>query len=307
MLKAYSYIEAEYLDVGILDEHLFENEKQIILEFVNSNPTPMLETPCVVCGGAASRFAVVNGVLYQRCGGCLSIFARVERETAERYAAYKPLANFRDSPEYQGSAAEKRAGIWDEMLFWISYRLARYMPDKSRHDIIDVGNRYHALAEKIARAGFCASYNEGETAGVVLYLDQLRGQADPMGALLKLRGMLKDGGLLIMSARAGSGFDILTLKGCTENIFPYETIFLPSIEGLSTILRDAGFDILEISTPGALDIERVLKFKDKIDPGDFFVHYLLNKTDRSVLAEFQHFLQKSGISSYARVIARKKP
>lgn len=85
----------------------------------------------------------------------------------------------------------------------------------------------------------------------------------------------------------------------------YESIFLPSTNGAETLLNKAGFNILEISTPGTLDIEHVLKNSDQLKPDDLFTKYLLTQTDRYVLAEFQRFLQKSGMSSHARIIAQK--
>lgn len=307
MLKAYSYIEAEHLDVGIVDERLLKTEKKIISEFVHNNPTPKQESPCVICGEATVHFAMIDDVYYKRCTECLSIYADVKKEIIENFQNHQPLLDFRNSSEYQNSASEKRKAVWDELLFWISYRLARYLPNHSKYDIIDVGNRYHELTERISSASFCESYNEMGTGDVVLYFDQLRCQAAPMNTLQKLHGLLRNDGILIMSTRVGSGFDVLTMKGSIENIFPYESIFLPSIEGLGIMLQNAGFNILETSTPGTLDIEHVLKNKDLLDTNDLFVHYLLNKTDRSVLTEFQRFLQKSGISSHARVIARKRP
>ena len=307
MLKAYSYIENAHLDSGIIDRHILAREKQIISEFTVNNPTPKIETPCVICGGVTKEFAVIDEICYQRCNYCRSIFAKVENETIERYKAYQPLVDFRSSGEYQSSAAERREGIWEDLLFWLKYRLARYMRKNSELDVIDIDNRYCALAEKIKHAGFCGGYNITETADVVLFLEQFRCLPDPTETLSKLRRMLNDNGILVMNMRVGGGFDVLTLKGCTGSIFPYETILLPSTEGLGVILKNTGFDVLEVSTPGALDIEHVLQNKEHVDEDDLFVNYLLSKTDKSILAEFQRFLQKSGMSSHARVIARKRP
>lgn len=79
---------------------------------------------------------------------------------------------------------------------------------------------------------------------------------------------------------------------------------LPSRKGLEKILQDAGFELLEITTPGTRDMESVLRNKDRIEDGNFFVKYLLNTADKSVLSDFQQFLQKSGLSSFAQVVAK---
>lgn len=305
MLKAYSYVNCEWFDADIVDSDIFSMERQIIYEFVKNNPIPKKEIPCVICGGKTSSFDTIDNVYFQRCSECYSIFASVEKEIISRYKEYKPLLNFRCSDEYQCSAAEKRKGIWNELLFWLEYRLARYTGKNSGLDVIDICNRYVMLMDKIKNAGFCGSYNAVETADVVLYFDQFRCQSDPMETLSELKGMLKNDGLLIMNMRVGSGFDILALKGNADHLFPYESVLLPSTEGLCIIFKKAGLDVLEISTPGTLDVEHVQNNKKYIDPDDLFVNYLLNKTDKSVLAEFQRFLQKNGMSSHARIIARK--
>jgi hypothetical protein len=307
MLKAYSFIENEHMDSGIVDRNISNKEHWLISEFVTMNPASKVELPCVFCAFETKEFDIIDNTYYQRCKSCYSIFASVEDEIVEHYIAYKPLVDFRNSIEYQASAAERRAGIWSELLFWLEFRIARYMNNSTAVDIIDVGNRYLALSRKIKQAKFCKSYNKVKTADVVLFIDQFRCLTNPTEKLLELRDMLSNNGLLVMNMRVGSGFDVLTLKGCKGSVFPYEVICLPSIEGLEIILHRAGFDILEVSTPGSLDIEHVMQNKMNIDEDDLFVQYLINKADNHTLTEFQRFLQKSGMSSHARVIARKRP
>ncbi|MCL2226743.1 MAG: hypothetical protein FWB97_03835 [Oscillospiraceae bacterium] len=306
MLKAYSYIENEQLDSGIVDRQIFDKERQIILEFALNNPTPKMEKNCVFCNGATKDFATIDNVFYQRCKACFSIFANVDAELLKRYKAYEPLVDFRSSSEYQNSAAERRKEIWNDFLFWLEYRVARHLRKTSALDVIDVGNFYNAFSEKVKKATFCGSYNTAKAADIVLFLDHFRCLADPMDTLVDFWHKLKDDGILVMGVRVGSGFDIITLKDRLYSIYPYETLLLPSTEGLSIMLNSSGFDVLEISTPGTLDVEFVLQNKEFLDESDLFVHYLLNKTDQSILAEFQRFLQKSGMSSHARIIARKR-
>lgn len=307
MLKAYSYVEREHLGADFIDKVILEKEKRIIADFVMHNPCEKRETPCIVCSGATKDFATIDGVCYLRCSDCLSIFAPIDDEMLNSYRAYMPLTEFRNSDEYQNSITENRSVLWDDLLFWIEYRLARYMPNRTDYDIVDVRNRHFGLAERIKRSDFTRSYNASETGDVVIFFDQLRCQSNPIAALVELRAKLKDGGLLILNASVGSGFDVLTLKGGCRNIYPYEVIFLPSAEGLGIILEKAGFEALEISTPGTLDVENILENKGCLSQDDLFANYLFNKMDKSILAEFQRFLQKCGMSSHARVIAKKSP
>jgi len=250
---------------------------------------------------------MVDEVYYQRCSNCLSIFAFIKNEITDKYKSYQPLIDFRMSEEFQTSAAQRRAGIWNDLLFWLEFRLARYLAKSSGLDVIDIDNHYNEFAKRIKNAGFCGSYNEAKTADVVLFFDKFRRLAEPVKTLSQLRCQLKDNGLLVMNLRVGSGFDVLTLKGCRDILTPYEVICLPSIEGLEIILDKAGFEILETSSTGTLDVRYVQQNMELVDESNLFARYLINKTDKSSLADFQRFLQKSGMSSHARVIARKRP
>ena len=131
-------------------------------------------------------------------------------------------------------------------------------------------------------------------------------EADPIITLREIGNNLKHNGLIILSTRLGSGFDILTLKGSTSDIFPYEHIMLPSKVGLEMILDEAGYELLEITTPGTRDINEVLNNQERIDDNNLFVRQLLRTADRRTLSDFQQFLQRSLMSSFAQLIARKR-
>ena len=307
MLKAYSDSGKDYLDSGVIDKDIFDRESKLMSEFATMNPTAKVKSACIFCGSETKWFDMVDEVHYQRCNNCCSIFACVGDDIIDKYNSYQPLIDFRKSEEYQTSATQRRTGIWNDLLFWLEFRLARYISRSSKLDIIDVDNRFSGFAERINTAEFCGSYNTAKEADVVLFFDKFRGLSDPVKTLSGFKHLLKDDGLLVMNLRVGSGFDVLTLKGCRDILTPYEVICLPSIEGLEIILDKAGFEILETSSTGTLDVKYVQQNKESIDESNLFAHYLLNKTDESDLADFQRFLQKSGMSSHARVIARKRP
>ena len=117
---------------------------------------------------------------------------------------------------------------------------------------------------------------------------------------------LAPGGLLVMTTRSGSGFDIQVLWE-HANVFPLEHINLISVEGMRKLLNSTGFKMLEVSTPGRLDVqivERTLQQQgEKIIPR--FVAYFLKHRDQYAREKLQHFLQENLLSSYMRVVAQK--
>ena len=64
-------------------------------------------------------------------------------------------------------------------------------------------------------------------------------------------------------------------------------------------------ELLEFTTPGTFDINYVKANQDGIDREYYFIRYFLAAASPTVQAEFQRFIQKAGMSSYAQIIARR--
>lgn len=318
MLKAYDYAEVHQEMTELKNAGLFRREKGIALKFVLDHANTAHQTKCPICGSPYTKFIFSRwDIDYLFCDDCCSIFVPVERDVIQEYLAIPEMNELRVSPEYQEQAEQRRAGIWEELVMWAQYRTYRYLGKNTQLDVIDYGNRYTGSIERFRNSGICGRYGlrdsilsiqteKVETADVILYMNQLQHETDPVSSLQALKGNLKENGILILNTRLGSGFDILTLKGSMDSVFPYEHIMLPSRKGLEMILDKAGFELLEITTPGTRDMESVLRNKERIEEGNFFVKYLLRTADRFVLADFQQFLQKSGLSSFAQVVAKAR-
>lgn len=316
MLKAYDYAEVKSNVQELQNTELFNREKSEALKFVLAHPNHKSEKKCPICGSMHTRCIFSRwDVNYLFCDECCSIYVPAEKELIEEYLQLEALKDIRISEEYQEQAELRRADIWDEFVMWAQYRIYRYLGKNTELDIIDYGNRYIGSVDRFQQSGMCNKYelrnsiltvetDKVDKADVILYLNQLQHEVDPVSTLCSLKDNLKEDGILILNTRLGSGFDILTLKGGMDSLFPYEHIMLPSRKGLEKILQDAGFELLEITTPGTRDMESVLKNQDRIEEGNFFVKYLLKTADKATLADFQQFLQKSGLSSFAQVIAR---
>ena len=89
---------------------------------------------------------------------------------------------------------------------------------------------------------------------IITLIDVLQRVLEPVKFLKKVNELLKPGGFLFVACRSGSGFDVLTLRGQSKSIFPLDHLFLPSPKGMRQILTQAGFEILELTTPGLLSI-----------------------------------------------------
>ncbi len=273
---------------------------------------------CTVCGSDHTEvFFQKWGVVYYRCQSCGSIYVKAGQEILDTYKKDEELIRLRISKEYQEEESRNRAIVWEELVDWVKFRSFRYIGKNRNLKVIDYGNRYKGLADKLLSSGMCREYelrdsilsvDQGtriEKADIVLYFNQLQQSLHPLEDLKEAYEALQDHGLLFFSTRIGTGFDILTLRA-EAKIFPYEHVLLPSYEGLQRMLKETGFKMLEYSTPGRKDMEYVCEHKESIDPGNIFLRHMVEHGDETTFSDFQRFLQKSGLSSHAQIVAKKE-
>lgn len=141
---------------------------------------------------------------------------------------------------------------------------------------------------------------------VAVLLESLDRSDDPVGLLEQTRRCLSRGGLLFATALVASGFDLQTLGTENRYLYPPDRANCLTLDGLRQLLERLEFDLLEVSTPGVLDVEIVQAHLTQ-DPS-----LSLSRFERSLILSdeptrqaFQSFLQERGLSSYARVVARK--
>lgn len=319
MLRSYEYTEKPYKRDDFQSDAFREKEVEIAYEYVITHlPKQMLTKKCPLCGNeSAVLFYTKWNVDYVRCDNCQSIYALCHEMDVDQYQKNEKLFTLRTSQEYQQEVLKRREESWNDFLEWLEVRSYRFMKRNRNLSVIDIGDRYQGYVNLIKKSAICGKYNlrasilqkedekDIEQADVVLYLDQMQREKDPVQKLRKIYPLLKEDGILLIGTRAGSGFDILTLKENNARIYPYEHITLPSITGLVKCIEAAGYQVLEVTTPGVMDVQYVLENADKIVPQDAFVQYLMKQSEDAVLQEFQRFLQKSGLSSFVRIIARK--
>jgi len=145
-----------------------------------------------------------------------------------------------------------------------------------------------------------------EPIDILLAFDFLDRCADIDRFFKTARQALLTGGLLIASTII-TGFDVLVLWELSDNIYPPDRLNLLSTEGIATLSERFGFEILELSTPGMFDTESVRKAIESNPDMRWsrFMKYMFEYRDVNATREFQEFLQKFRLSSFARIVLRK--
>jgi len=129
----------------------------------------------------------------------------------------------------------------------------------------------------------------------------------PKKLLQIAKSSLGDNGIFFITGSSISGFDLQVLWNNSKTIFPPDRMNLLSIEGLSILFEKNGFEIIEMSTPGQLDVELVKNTikNEKNVSIPRFISYMLEKRDENSHHSFQEFLQHFRLSSHFRIAAKK--
>jgi 2-polyprenyl-3-methyl-5-hydroxy-6-metoxy-1,4-benzoquinol methylase/ribosomal protein S27E len=114
--------------------------------------------------------------------------------------------------------------------------------------------------------------------------------------------------LIAVTCPNWQGFDILTLGPKSDNV-DQEHINLFNPESLQSLFKRTGFEVLEIFTPGELDVDivrnKVLQKKFDISGQPFIKNIILDHWEKLGVT-FQEFLKTNRLSSHMWLVAIKK-
>jgi SAM-dependent methyltransferase len=131
---------------------------------------------------------------------------------------------------------------------------------------------------------------------------------DPMTFLDTASRLLRRGGLLVMTCPNGQGFDTATL-GAASVAVDNEHVNLFNPASMARLLERCGYEVLELATPGRLDVElvreAVLAGRASLSDQPFLQRVVIDEHER-LGAHFQRFLAEHMLAGNLRVIARKR-
>lgn len=296
-------------------------------------------TRCPACG--ADRLAAAfekHRFPYRQCLGCRSLFTlpRPSSALVQWYLTDSPAARFRRDPGYQQRMAERTREEATYRADWLSTVLRQGPADAA---VAVVGPRNRSLLEAIEQVRSPGAtgaliavgplpplLGDGDepteigpastattlealapaSCTLVTLFNVIEYAADPAALIEQAFRVLQPGGRLALTTRSGSGFDLQVLWE-RANVFPMDHINLPSVEGMQAMLHAAHFELLELSTPGLLDVQLVQRtWQEQPDlPLPRFLEYFLGRADEQGPERLQAFLQENRLSSHMRVVARK--
>jgi SAM-dependent methyltransferase len=143
----------------------------------------------------------------------------------------------------------------------------------------------------------------GRKVAVATSFELLEHLQDPGRFVRACRGLVMEGGLLVLTTLSWAGFDLQVLREESKSIHPPHHINFFTPRSIRILLDRNGFEPIEVTTPGSLDVDIVRKQRDAVT--DPFLKNLLDMDD-GIRDLFQAFLRDGGLSSHMMVVARRK-
>jgi len=260
----------------------------------------------------------VEGLEYVRCPETGSLFLAELPAPAEWARLLAEVSRYRQSPMgfHVGLEKSRKDNVYAPKLGWIESTL-RVM-GVTRPRVMEVAippsefTRFLKASRSLGDVRLVdqvdvVTNREDRVVDVAILLECLDRADDPLALIRGVGGHLTDGGLVFVTALVSSGFDMTVLGLHNRYLFPPDRTNCFSLKGLETLLSMEGFTLVEVSTPGVLDVEIVrahLSQDPAAVPLSAFERQLL-AGDGEVHAAFQAFLQQRCLSSFARIVARK--
>lgn len=152
-----------------------------------------------------------------------------------------------------------------------------------------------------------AAGQPGAQGDLVTCFEVMEHVQDPLQFAKALCGVTAPGGVSVITCLGADGFDIQLLWEKSRSVMPpYHLNFL-SKKGMETLFSKAGFDEIEILTPGRLDVDIVKKSLEREQGVELsrFEKLLLSRGPETHV-EFQKFLASHALSSHVWILAHRR-
>jgi len=272
------------------------------------------------------------GMTFKQCAFCESHYVSPRPGPKLQQEFYK---NSKACKFWRGQVAgledSQLNSIYGSRINWISDLVDKFFPEAFL--LMDFGTKFSFLLKHISERQIFKhigsfqpelfEYNDSLPEGI-LGTEELKNYegkvsvftafevveriCDPKQVFSAASRFCQPGGLLLLTVASCTGFEYQVLGENAPNLNPINRMNLLSIEALENLIREAGFEILEFSTPGQLDVDivqRAIEKKKDLEIDSFWRYIFESRTEKTWQA-LQNFLQENRLSSHVRVAARKK-
>lgn len=314
----------------LFDELLRLNREDIKIYFDKSNYT---KTNCPACGNRGSFAFNKNEFNFEECEVCKTLYVspRPDKQFFDNYYTDSESTKYWATTFYKATQDNRRKKLWEPKAKLIHEKISVHSPNSAL--IIDIGGGYGVFIEEFLKLSSLehlviepSKYlseicREKKLNVLEKFLEDIEREDipnkektfvsfelfehlhDPRSFLEVLSRLMNSGDTFIFTTLSSIGVDIQTLWEDSKAISPPMHLNFFNPKSISTLLEDIGYKVLEVSTPGKLDIDIMNNNKDKIK--DRFWRNFMDYSDEKEKENMQTFLSKNGLSSHMMIVCQK--
>lgn len=279
-----------------------------------------------------------HGFSYVVCDKCKTLFVnpRADIGLFDRY--YREGASIRQLAKlYKETNATREMFVYKNQIDLINDKINKFYKNEKKLALIDIGAGYgtfcREFAENCARrihpyaiepapsmAGACRAKGiptinkplekvkkgdiETDYKKIFTSFELVGHLADTNAFFLSLNRIMDKGEIFAFTMINGLGFDIQFLWEASESVHPPHHLNFFNPYSVEFLLKRHGFSILEVTTPGRLDVDISLNGLDKLKEKRFWSWFFESLGDEGK-NELQKLIRDKNLSSHMVVVAQK--
>ena len=322
--------EEEIRPKSIFDEYLKLTEIDSKAFFDDALRDSIL---CPACGIKAEHTFNKHGFDYELCASCDTLFVspRPINDAFMRYYSNAPSTEYWATTFYKQTADARREKLWKpkaKLIHDISQKLG-----SGRFNVVDIGGGYGIFAEEmlslfgrsttVIEPGFhlAKSCRDRGIDVVEKFLEDVKDSDLPEGNkvfvsfelfehlhnpesfLIQLYKLMLPDDMFIFTTLSGTGLDILGLWENSKSVSPPHHLNFFNPYSIKLLIKKIGFKVLQVTTPGRLDIDILSSNLDLIK--DRSLRTLVKYASDNEKLKWQKRISASGWSSHMMICCQK--
>jgi 2-polyprenyl-3-methyl-5-hydroxy-6-metoxy-1,4-benzoquinol methylase len=288
---------------------------------------------CIACGKKGKFSFKKKNFSYCECSNCRTLFVnpRPKRQAFLDYYTKSPSVKFLANSFYKKTKESRRKAIWKpkaKMIFEILKK------NRAKNwSCIDIGGGNGIFAKEILKltksdviviepSPFLANECRKNKLNVIQKFLEFVKKKDlpsnkkiftcfelvehlhnPSKFIKNVRKLMNKGDLLALTALSSTGADILTLWNKSKSVSPPHHINFFNPKSILIFLKKHKFKILDISTPGKIDVD--ILDNDKLLIKDRFWKTFLMLASKTEKLKMQNLISNLNFSSHMMAVCKK--
>ncbi|WP_415397874.1 class I SAM-dependent methyltransferase [Sulfurimonas sp. CS5] len=322
--------ENEIRPQELFNELLRLNRLDIDKYFHNANTKSIF---CPACESQGVHTFNKNEFGFDECPKCKTLYVspRPYREYFDAYYTDSESTKFWATTFYKATEKNRREMLWKPKAQMILDKINTFSPNTQK--IVDIGGGYGIFIEEFLKISslrhlvvepseylsqVCREkgldvlmkflediqINElSDATKTFVSFELFEHLHDPKEFLDTLHKLMNKNDVFIFTTLSGMGVDIRTLWDESKPVSPPMHLNFFNPKSIQILLESIGFETLEITTPGKLDIDIMNNSKENLK--DRFWKDFLEYSSEEEKNNMQKYLSKNLLSSHMMIVCRK--